>query len=120
MEGSEKMKCFTCGGDMKKKDDLSFEAYRSGMLLVVNGLKGYVCDSCGEVSYTRESVKKIEAALERIENFSPGYTRKLSSSNGEITLRLPKEIYKSLNLTGGEEVAVTRLDKNKILVSVNQ
>ena len=103
---------------MKEGKDLSFEAYRSGIVLVASGLKGYVCEGCGETSYTRESVRRIDAALDRIENASPGYKRKLSRAKEEITLRLPKEVYASMGLKGGEEVGVSRLGKNNLLVSV--
>lgn len=103
---------------MREGRDLSFEAYRSGTVLVASGLKGYVCEGCGEMSYTRESVKKIDAALDKIENVSPGYKRKLSRAKDEITLRLPREVYASMGLKGGEEVGISRLDKNNLLVSV--
>ena len=112
------MRCFVCDGRMREGKDLSFEAYRSGTVLVASGLKGYVCEGCGEMSYTRESVKKIDAALGKIENVSPGYKRKLSRTKEEITLRLPREIYASMGLKGGEEVGISRLDKNNLLVSI--
>jgi len=103
---------------MTEDDDLSFEAYRSGTVLVASGLKGYICKTCGEISYKEESIDKIESALEKIENVSPGYTRKLSRAKTEITLRLPREIYASMGLKGGEEVGISKLDKHNLLVSV--
>lgn len=112
------MKCFTCGGKLEEKKNLSFEIFRPGMVFIVTGLSGYVCSKCGEVSYDRKSVKKIDAEMERIENISPGYHRKLTKHRDEITLRLPKALRASMKLHGNEIVEISKLDKRKFVVSV--
>jgi len=109
--------CMYCIGKMKRRKDMEFESYRPGHILVISGLSGYACDSCGEKYFDEKSVDAIERAVDRTENLPKVYGRKVSSNNGEAILRIPQELRESMGLKKGGGVCITPIDRNRFVVS---
>jgi YgiT-type zinc finger domain-containing protein len=117
MEGQKMNTCPYCIGEMKEKKDMEFEVYRPGYILVVSGLSGYECDRCGERYFDEASTEKIEKAVDKIENIPKLYDRKLSKNQGEMILRIPRELQDAMKLKGGENMSIMPVDRNRFLVS---
>ncbi|MFQ6056914.1 MAG: hypothetical protein ACE5J3_13145, partial [Methanosarcinales archaeon] len=81
-------------------------------------LKGDICEKCGEMNYTEESVEKIEEEIKKLEGFHISFHHKLSIDKNGIVLKLPKDLYTSMELKGDEKVNIIPLSKKKFIVSV--
>ncbi|MFQ6063103.1 MAG: YgiT-type zinc finger protein [Methanosarcinales archaeon] len=112
------MKCYICGSEMKYREDLNFEIFKSGMIIRVTGLKGDLCEKCGERNYTEDSVGEIEEEIKKLEGFYIKFHNKLAKIKDEIVLQLPKELYTNMELKGDEEIDIIPLSKRKFIVSV--
>ena len=60
------MKCYVCGGEMRKaKRDI--EANWKGRQLVFRGLEAWVCGNCGEQAYDPEDVRLMQNVMRGLE-----------------------------------------------------
>ena len=59
------MTCFMCKG--KNSEKLStFTTDMSGCIIVVKNVPSYVCNQCGETSYSDEVAKQLEVIIHHI------------------------------------------------------
>ncbi|MHA1713435.1 MAG: type II toxin-antitoxin system MqsA family antitoxin [Candidatus Ranarchaeia archaeon] len=63
------MKCPNCGESMKKQSR-RYIVSRDTFVLVLDKVSAYVCEKCGEVYYTEDTVKKIQNLVLTIESSS--------------------------------------------------
>ena len=83
--------------------------------------KGTRCTKCGEEFIPeKQSQKTIEIARKLgIWGEPLKLHRKFSRSARGTMLRIPTDIEKSLNLKGEEEVLISKIGKNKLLIEIN-
>lgn len=84
--------------------------------------KGERCNSCDEEFLSeKESQKTIEIARRLgIWGQPLKLSRKLSQSARGTMLRIPTDIERTLHLKGNEEVLISLVGKNKLLIEVEQ
>ncbi|MBN1156155.1 YgiT-type zinc finger protein [Candidatus Woesearchaeota archaeon] len=82
--------------------------------------KGKRCSSCGEEFIDeKEGQRMIEVARKLgIWGQPLKLHRKLSRSARATVLRIPTDIEKNMNLKGDEEVLISKLGKNKLLIEI--
>ena len=56
------MQCFKCKGNMENKETTLIVEV-DGQLLNIKDVPSHVCSQCGEVSYSDDVVKKVEAIV---------------------------------------------------------
>ena len=52
------MKCLYCRGQLVQKQ-VSYAANRKGYHLIIDDVPAWVCEQCGEVTFSRETTEKI-------------------------------------------------------------
>lgn len=84
--------------------------------------KGERCSNCNEEFISeKESQKTIEIARRLgIWGEPLKLSRKLSQSARGTMLRIPTDIEKSMHLKGNEEVLISKVGRNKLLIEVEQ
>lgn len=110
------VKCPVCGkGELASADDIVSEI--EGVIFVERGER---CTSCGEEFVSAEESARTIKVARRLGIWGEPLKlrRKLSKSGRGIVLRIPSDIQVSLDLEGDEEVILSKVGKNKILVEV--
>lgn len=94
---------------------------------IVNDLDGYLivikgerCMSCGEEFIDEPEGQKMITIAKRLGVWGEPLKlhRKLSRSARGTVLRIPTDIEENLHLKGNEEVAISKIGKNKILIEI--
>ncbi len=82
--------------------------------------KGERCTSCGEEFIGEKEGQKMISIARRLGIWGEPLKlyRKLSKSARGTVLRIPGDIEKNLDIKGGEQVAISRVGKRKILIEV--
>ncbi len=88
-----------------------------GHFFIVNGKR---CTSCSEEFINEKEGQKMIETAKRIGIWGEPLKlhRKLSQSARGTILRIPSDIEKSMKLKGNEEVQISKIGKNKILVEI--
>ena len=94
---------------------------------IVSNIEGYIfiengerCNRCGEEFISEEvGQKTIEIAKKMgIWEKPLKLHRKLSKSARGTVLRIPKDIKEDMNLKGNEDVLISKIGKNKLLIEI--
>ena len=110
------MECPSCGkGSIAEASDIVSEI--EGHFFVVKGKR---CVSCGdEFVPEKEGQKMIEIARNLgIWGEPLKLHRKLSQSARGTVIRIPTDIEKNMKLKGNEEVLISKIGKNKLLIEI--
>lgn len=83
-------------------------------------VKGKRCTSCGEEFINEKEGQKMIEIAKRLGLWGEPLKlhRKLSQSARGTVLRIPLDIGKSMSLKGNEDVLISKIGKNKLLVEV--
>ena len=109
--------CPVCAkGELVKVNDVVSEF--EGHFFIESGER---CTSCGEEFVNeREGQKTIQIARRLgIWGTPLKLHRKLSKSGRGTVLRIPSDIERDMKLKGEEEVLISKIGKNKLLIEVN-
>ena len=74
-----------------------------------------VCDDCGEVFFTAESVDKFESRAKELGLWGLASKVKVARSGNSLLVRIPSPLARYLNIRNGQEVFVAP-DKKHTLV----
>jgi len=110
------VKCPICEKDkLIEVNDIVSEI--EGHFFVVNGKR---CQSCGEEFVAeKEGQKMVEIARNLgIWGEPLKLHRKLSQSARGTVIRIPTDIEKNMKLKGNEEVLISKIGKNKLLIEI--
>ncbi len=110
-------KCPVCEkGNLIDADDIASEI--EGHFFIERGTR---CNKCGEEFLSeKNSQKTIEIAKNLgIWGEPLKLHRKLSKSARGTVLRIPVDIEKSMNIRGEEDILISRIGKNKLLIEIN-
>ena len=112
----KKMLCPSCEkGELGEVDDIVSEI--EGHFFVVKGKRCSICKE--EFVAEKEGQKMIQIARNLGIWWEPlKLHRKLSQSARGTILRIPSDIEKNMKLKGDEEVLISKIGKNKLLVEV--
>ena len=107
--------CPNCKGKVVEADDIIADL--EGYVFIVKGTR---CVSCGEEFIDEHEGQRMITAAKRLGVWGEPLKlhRKLSKSARGTVLRIPIDIEHNLHLKGDEEVVISKLGKNKILVEV--
>lgn len=61
------MTCFVCKGNLEEKTT-TFMTDLGNCIVIIKNVPSMVCSQCGEVSYSNEVAKKIEAIILSLKN----------------------------------------------------
>lgn len=83
-------------------------------------LKGKRCTACGEEYLNEQDGQKMIQAAKRLNIWGEPLKlhRKLSKSARGTVLRIPTDIETNLHLKGNEDVLISKIGKNKILIEI--
>ena len=113
------MKTKTCPicerGKLVNVEDFLFEI--EGYIFVE---KGERCTHCGEEFIPEEEGERMIKIARRLKLWGEPLKlyRKLSRSARCIVLRIPTDLEKNLKITGNEEITISKVGKNKILIEL--
>ncbi len=109
-------KCPICEGNLIEVDDIASEI--EGHFFIEKGKR---CTKCGEEFIAENQAQKTIEIARRLGIWGEPLKlhRKLSKSARGTVLRIPKDIEKTMHLKGNEEVLISKIGKNKLLVEVN-
>jgi len=65
-KNKKEMKCYYCGGDMKK-GETTYTVNRHGYHLLIDDVPAWICTQCGEVYFEEEEVDLIQDMLKEID-----------------------------------------------------
>ena len=84
--------------------------------------RGSRCTKCGEEFIHEKQAQKTIEIAKRLGIWGEPIKlhRKLSKSSRGTVLRIPTDIEKSMHLKGQEEVYISKIGKNKLLVEIEQ
>lgn len=110
------MKCPSCEkGELIQTEDIvsDIECH----FFVVRGRR---CSSCGEEFVNEKEGQKMIEIAKRMGIWGEPLKlhRKLSHSARGTVLRIPNDIEKSMKLKGDEEVLISKVGKNKLLIEL--
>ena len=82
--------------------------------------KGTRCTKCGEEFIPEEQSQKTITIAKRLGVWGEPLKlhRKLSKSARGTMLRIPSDIEKTMHIKGDEEVLISKIGKNKLLIEV--
>ncbi|MBW2990606.1 hypothetical protein KY348_02785 [Candidatus Woesearchaeota archaeon] len=79
----------------------------------------YQCSKCGYFDFEDKSIKKAIAEIKAKEEALQIKQKIIKLSHDRLGMYINRDIARSLNLTGGEEVFVSVPDKKHMVVSIN-
>ncbi|MBI2137099.1 hypothetical protein HYU12_01125 [Candidatus Woesearchaeota archaeon] len=84
--------------------------------------KGERCNNCGEEFINEKEGQGIIDAAKRLGIWGATMKlhRKLSKSARGTVLRIPSDVEKEMNLKGSENILISRIGKNKILIEIEE
>ena len=82
--------------------------------------KGERCTHCGEEFIAEDEGERMIKIARKLKLWGEPLKlyRKLSRSARGIVLRIPADLEKNLKITGDEEVTISKVGKNKILIEL--
>ena len=108
--------CPVCeNGNIIDVDDITNDL--DGYILIVKGKR---CLRCGEEFIDEQEGQKMIRTAQKLGVWGEQLKlhRKLSKSARGTVLRIPTDIEENLKLKGNEEVAISKIGKNKILIEI--
>lgn len=115
-ENKMEKKCPKCeGGRLMEVTDIVSEI--EGHFFIIKGKR---CTSCGEEFINEKEGQKMIEVAKRLGIWGEQLKlhRKLSQSARGTVLRIPTDIEKSMKLKGDEEVLISKIGKNKLLIEI--
>ncbi|MEK6862383.1 MAG: hypothetical protein AABY07_10565 [Nanoarchaeota archaeon] len=109
-------KCPSCeNGSLIEVDDIVSEI--EGHFFIE---KGFRCTNCGEEFISEKQSQKTIEIAKRLGIWGEPLKlhRKLSKSARGTILRIPSDIEKGMHLNGKEEVLISKIGKNKLLIEI--
>jgi len=109
-------KCPVCNeGNLIEVDDIVSEI--EGHFFIEKGTR---CDKCGEEFIPEKISQKTIEIAKRLGIWGEPLKllRKLSRSARGTVLRIPTDIEENLHLKGNEQVLISKIGKNKILIEI--
>ncbi len=109
-------KCPVCNvGNLQEVDDIISEI--EGHFFIEKGTR---CNKCNEEFISEKQSQKTIEIARRLGIWGEPLKlhRKLSKSARGTVLRIPSDIEKSLHLKGKEDVQISILGKNKLLIEI--
>jgi hypothetical protein len=102
------MKCQNCKVELRK------------VLVTINGAKNkaisYQCSNCDYYEFEGESSKKV---IEELSSVLKIKQKIVKLSQDRLGMYINKDIARSLDLKGGEEILVSLPDKKHIVIEIN-
>ncbi len=83
-------------------------------------VKSYQCGKCGYFEFEDKSAKKIITELREKETILKIKQKIIKLSHNRLGMYLNKDITRSLDLKGGEEIYISVPDKKQIIISINR
>jgi YgiT-type zinc finger domain-containing protein len=77
-----------------------------------------VCDNCGEVFFTADSVDEIEARARELGLWGLASKVKVARSGNSIVVRIPSPLARYLKLKTGQEVMVAPDQKHRLVLDL--
>ncbi|MEK6868894.1 MAG: hypothetical protein AABX74_01580 [Nanoarchaeota archaeon] len=111
------MECLVCEkGNLVKVNDIVSEI--EGHFFIESGKR---CTECGEEFINEKQGQKTIEIAKRMGIWGTPLRlhRKLSKSARGTVLRIPSDIEKDLQLKGSEDVLISKIGKNKLLIEIN-
>ena len=107
-------KCPVCG-----KGDLRRKRVREEMFgIALGAYDAEVCDGCGEVFFTGESVDQIQARAKELGIWGLASKVKVARSGNSLVVRIPSPLARYLNLRSGQEVLVAPDQKHRLVLDL--
>ena len=108
-------KCAVCNGNLVKASDITSEV--EGHFFIINGSR---CTSCGEEFINEKEGQRMIDIARRMGIWGEPLKlhRKLSQSARGTVLRIPTDIEKSMKLKGTEEILISKIGKNNLLIEI--
>jgi hypothetical protein len=98
-------------------EDMTYESYGHGERVVITGLTGMRCRSCGDQGYDLRSSGIIERVLE--ERVPGGYECTITTLGGErLGIYLPKDVVRELDLERGRKAVIKLLTRRRMVIEV--
>lgn len=108
--------CHTCGGTLSPVKGIpnNIDHY-----IILSG--GFRCTKCGEEIIPEDEAQRMILIAKKLGVWGTPLKlyRKLSKSAGGTVLRIPSDIEHNLNLKGDEQVAISKVGRNKILIELD-
>ena len=79
----------------------------------------YQCSKCGYFDFEDKSMKKAIAEIKAKEEVLQIKQKIIKLSHDRLGMYINRDVARSLNLTGGEEVFISVPDKKHMVVSIN-
>ncbi|MBI2671528.1 hypothetical protein HYX16_01200 [Candidatus Woesearchaeota archaeon] len=111
-------KCLICGkGELIEVEDIISEI--EGHFFIEKGKR---CSSCGEEFISERTSQNTIEIARRLGLWGEPLKlhRKLSRSARGTVLRIPTDIEENLHLKGDEQVLISKIGKNKLLVEIKE
>ena len=109
------IKCVQCGSQTKETTDITLITAVEGREVVITGLTGTRCPTCGEEYADAESAEKVEEVIKKFRKPAVVFKRKITKSGGRRVLGIPEEIDRAL---GKKENVDIWLEDDKIVAEV--
>ena len=110
--------CVDCG--LKAKKTHSDFSLMNGKI-IIKDLPAYKCPKCSKIIFNIDDVTKAKDNFRKAlyeSDTSVDFERKLSSDGKNLTMRIPKQIEKSLHLKKGDKLLVNLESKNRIALKI--
>ena len=107
--------CPICKRTMVWVDDIVSEI--EGLIFVE---KGFRCQECGEEFIPEEEGQRMIKVAKKMNLWGEQLKlhRKLSKSGRGTVLRIPTDIEKALKLNGDEDIKISKIGKNRLLIEI--
>ena len=109
------IKCVECGERTKEAKDITINITVEGRGMVITGLTGFRCPTCGEEYLDADSAEKVEEISKKFRKPTVVFKRKITKSGGRRVIGIPEEIDKAL---GKKENVSIWLEDDKIVAEV--
>jgi hypothetical protein len=110
--------CVDCG--IKAKKTQSDFSMMNGKI-VIKDLPAYRCPKCSKIIFNIDAVAKVKEEFRKAlyeSDASVDFERTLSSDGKNLTMRIPKQIEKSLNLKRGDRLLIKLESKKRIALKI--
>lgn len=104
------MRCPTCSARLKKVK-LKIQDAKSPV-------ESYQCAKCGYFDFEKHSIHKAIAEIKEHENPLKIKQKIIKLSHDRLGMYINRDVARSLNIKGGEEVYVSVPDKNHFVIEV--
>lgn len=82
-------------------------------------VKSYQCGKCGYFDFEKKSIEKAIGEIRTKEMTLKIKQKVIKLSHGRLGMYINRDVARSLNLKGGEEVYISVPDKKRMVVDIN-